>query len=167
MIRISKIDTGDLRKQALSLSQKVQQNVAEKAIRWAVHPTVERIKQLAPADTHALRASIGVRHKYYKRGGLWYSVIGPRNGKYDTPKGVKEPAYYAYLVEFGHLPKGAGRLSEKTRESMRKGAAKHPFMRPAWEQTREEVLERLKSKFSEELKVAIQRTSNSRRRRAA
>jgi HK97 gp10 family phage protein len=175
MINLQITGTSELANNLRKLSKKAMNEAGQAAIQEAVLPTLIRAKQLAPRDTGALRASIGTRFRKYKRGNLLYAVIGARYDEYDTAKGKRVPGNYAHLVELGHalLQDAKGRTGMKALKgkSLRKKTAtirgtvqKRPFMRPAWEETKDEALRRLSDVFGTKVIEAAQRLSRRRKR---
>ena len=78
-------------------------------------------------ETGALKESIGIKVKPYKRGVIIFGVVGPRKGfKRPDPsgKGFRDPVKYAHLVENG------------TSHSAPKA-----FMRPTFAETKNEMVQ--------------------------
>src|SRR4051812_2753277 len=77
-------------------------------------------------DTGALKESIGIKVKPYRRGSVIFGVVGPRKG-FERPdpsgKGMRNPVKYGHLVEDG------------TSHS-----APRAFMRPAFAEEKEAML---------------------------
>lgn len=94
---------------------------------------VERARELVPVDTGNLRQSIAVSEMVrsgasaglsLREGGHVTVYIGPaRGGAHD--------GFYGHMVEFGTHT-----------------AAAHPFMRPAWDQTRGAVRDRVATRLA-------------------
>ena len=78
-------------------------------------------------ETGALKESIGIKVKPYKKGAIIFGIVGPRKGfKRPDPsgKGFRDPVKYAHLVENG------------TSHSAPKA-----FMRPAFAETKNEMVQ--------------------------
>jgi HK97 gp10 family phage protein len=164
------------------LPEETQNKVLAYAVRRAAAPMVKVAKSLAPVDTGALRASIGVLVRKGKRGGDPYAIIGPERGRYFRKgkrlkkgadrRGADEPANYAHLVEFGHMSaaasgtsvasaKGsstrANKRNKKTQFSARSFVLPRPFMRPAVLRTQNEVAAALADGIAAGIDQAIDR----------
>jgi HK97 gp10 family phage protein len=69
----------------------------------ALAPVVTAAKAAAPADSGALRRSIGVKVKIYRKDGNIAFIVGPRSGFKSTTHGrPRDPVYYAHIIEGGH-----------------------------------------------------------------
>ena len=88
--------------------------------------------------------------------------VDVRRGKKKTKKGADQPdAYYAAWVEYGHYtrpPSGGGTLKMRRAEGRRSGAVKwvpaQPFMRPAFESSKEEALSAMAKYIADNLHAA-------------
>jgi HK97 gp10 family phage protein len=69
----------------------------------ALAPVVATAKANAPAESGALRNSIGVKVKVYRKDGNVAFIVGPRSGFAGQFGGRKrDPVYYAHIIEGGH-----------------------------------------------------------------
>lgn len=98
------------------LPDKIAKKPLQNALRAGGNVVVKAAKAKAPVDTGLLRDSIAVKQAKQKTGAVHYQV-----GVYQKI-GKKRP-FYAHMIEFG-----TSKMSPK------------PFMRPAWEETKAEVL---------------------------
>jgi HK97 gp10 family phage protein len=134
--------------QALASKQKrVRQALQRKAMRRANAPVLKAAKGLLADNkrTGQLRKSLGSKVKAYKSG-VVIGIIGPRRGFKITVTNAAgesvnvDPMYYAHLVEYGH---GGPHP-----------APAHPFMRPAIDTTRQQVVAIIKQTVAEAVKGA-------------
>jgi HK97 gp10 family phage protein len=116
-------------------------NVLRRALRNAAKPTAAAAEAMAPlGPTGNLRASMTIGPKKSRRG-----IKSPKTGVeiYIGPSYPK--GFHAHLVEFGTIKTGA-----------------RPFMRPAWDSTKQEVLESI----SAELWAALAKSARTLARKA-
>lgn len=119
----------DLLKTLSGMSSQLQGNAMSKALRAGSKPVLAAARRTVPQRTGALKKSLGV--KVSRKG---YAVIGPRKGfkskaldKIRAQHGENiEPANYAHLVELGT-----------------ETAPPHPFLRPAFDATKEEAVQEI------------------------
>lgn len=121
----------DLAKALDGIKKRVQTKIGTEAVVTALTPLVDAAQHYAgySKETGALKDSIGIKSKPYRRGKVIFGVVGPRNGfKRPDPsgKGFRDPRKYAHLVEFG-TPK----------------AAPVPFMRPAFAETKDFAIQEM------------------------
>jgi hypothetical protein len=135
----------------------------------AVQPTVAAARALAPVgETGGLRRSIGFAVRVYRRGGRSvYGIVGPRRGF-----GVNgtEPANYAHLVEYGHAIAVGGRLTRGRRIQLGVLAgtvAARPFLRPAWDATKGQVLKTLETVLRQRVDAAVVKNQKTAARKEA
>ena len=108
------------------------EGVIESILNEAAQPVLEAAQRMVPVKSGKLRAAIKAGKVKKRKGGSYTIRIGT------VDKKSKTDAYYAPFVEFGHGgPHGP--------------AAPHPFMRPAYDATREQaygiIRDRLKSEI--------------------
>lgn len=110
-------------------------------------------------DTGALKASIGIKVKPYRRGNLIFGIVGPRKGFQrpnsasskdrdmgrDQGKGMRDPVKYGHLVENG------------TSHS-----APRAFMRPAFLETKDAMLKDLARVIGDGVKKEAERQAKRR-----
>jgi hypothetical protein len=88
-----------------------------------------------------------VIRRYAKRR-AYRAIIGPRRG---FGVGERDPSRYAKHVEFGH------HLPTTKNPEWKNGVAKnpdvqpHPFMRPAWEETKGGIVDRMRAVMRERI----------------
>lgn len=153
MIDIEITGESDMADALRSLPARISKEAAFDALVIAVQPLIAAARANAPVDSGSLQQSIGLRLVRYKKGMQLFAVVGPRRG---FGKGGREPANYAHLVEFGH------RIN-RGKKTLRKGGvssgevAPKPFLRPAWDANKQEVLDTLSREFAERLEVVVRR----------
>lgn len=111
------------------LSEGFSREAMEKAIRSGAEPVLEKIRQNAPERTGELFSAlrIGPLKRWY--GGQYYMRVGVVHGP-DAPHG--------HLVEYGH---GGPHP-----------APPHPFVRPAFDATKDEAYNNIRQSFLDEMK---------------
>lgn len=156
-LRFNITGTSEVAKALQGVPAKLASEHAMRAMEQAVEPVVSTARLMAPmGETGGLKRSIGFLIRQYRRGLVTFGIVGARRG-FGVPddslkSGRTEPANYAHLVEYGHAIDGdaAGWVEAK------------PFLRPAWDATRAEVLGRL----SAALRSAVQVIAEARTRAA-
>jgi hypothetical protein len=147
---ISDVEMESALAQFRDFSTKAKNEIAFAAVFEAAQPMAEAERALAPAQEGGLKQSIGVAMR--KKKTRTYAVIGPRWG---YGKEGEEPARYGHLVEYGHrIAHGkSGKLDRKTinTSSPNGYVPAHPFMRPAWEATKEKVYSTLQTVLRREI----------------
>lgn len=140
--------------------------IMRKAVRAGAKPIRVAVKADAPRKSGALGSSIASRIATSKKTGATYAVIGPRRGEAKQKKGVGpgvRPTQYAHFDEFGTKPhslskgdslfranrKGSGTQTPGARKHP--GASPHPFLRPAFVQTRDAALAAMRKVIIDEL----------------
>ena len=121
-----KIDSKKLLKALDKLPKNIQKNVMVGATRAGAKIVSDEAKRLAPRDTGTLEKSIGITKRKSKRGQITFSV-SPR-------KGGKNDGFYGRFIELGTSKMIA-----------------RPFLRPALENTPDEVLEASKEYIAKRL----------------
>jgi HK97 gp10 family phage protein len=112
-----------------------------------------------------LKRSIGhSTPKLYRNSGITYMAVGVVRGR---GTGSNVPGRYASLVEFGH---NCSRTTNGTFKSTKSGnglhttVPAHPFMRPAWESNKQNVLDKFINVFGPRVQsVAIQHRASKKR----
>ena len=137
------------------LPEKLQRKVVRKALAKATKPTLAAARQRCPKDAGLLKKSLGRKTVTYVESGSIVAIIGPRGGfeRMVTRRGRSKPEkanplYYAHLVEFGTKPHSLARADTKIgrriandmKIRMHPGTKARPFMRPAFDSTKGEVL---------------------------
>jgi len=103
-------------------------SVLESILNEAAQPVLEKAQQFAPTKTGKLRAAIKAGKVKRRKDGAYTIKIGTQ-GKTD--------AFYAPFVEFGH---GGPHP-----------APPHPFMRPAYDATKEQAYGIIRDRLNEEI----------------
>ena len=125
------------------LTGKPARRVLRKAINAGANQVVRRAKALVPVESGTLKRSIGKKVGTSRDKSHVYAVIGPREDqKYVTfiDGKKRDPANYVHLVELG------------TEHS----AAK-PFLRPAIESTRGEVVSAMSKKAGPAIDIEVKK----------
>lgn len=173
MMSFTMSGTNELDRAIKELGDKITHGPAKKALEAAVQPMVDRMKQMAPVETGALRESIGFKTKRYRRSKNTLALVGPKSGTMwqtgpDTVTMGRNPARYAHLVEYGHAQVHGGRKTKG--KSIRKNTISgkgfiepKPFMRPAWDATKDQVYDTIRAQFGAEV---IANANRMRRRKA-
>lgn len=132
----------ELRRRLNRLASAAQRKIVRPAVNVALTPVNKAAKAKAPVKTGTLKKSLGKRVKAYTRTGVVWGGIGPRSGfKWVDDKGhAHNPVNYAQLVELG------------TQHS-----AAQPFLRPALDERKAEVLTTLNQKVNEGIQREIRR----------
>lgn len=111
-----------LKKLLKDLPDKVQKKVMKAAMRKAVKPIQAAAQAKAPVDTGTLALSMGNKIKSYNDSKVTVGIVGPKTGFSSESNGVRKvPAWYAHLVEKGHIARDGTRVPPQ------------PFMAPAAE----------------------------------
>lgn len=131
------------------IGTKVAKRGPSAAVRAGGSAIVKEMRMRAPVETGSLKKSIGQKVKNYRRAGVVAAIIGARSKRYETRRGMRNPAYYAHLIELGVKPHRLGR-----RGGVHPGFNARPFMRPAWDaaapRAREAVIDKMKDTLAKE-----------------
>lgn len=164
----------ELDAQLKRLSQGVARNALQRAGIEAMEPMARLARQLAPEETGELRESIDVgvlaRDDFSAVGGREYSAVLKGGGTKaeallalrDARRAVKgqRGAYYADIY--------MGPVAGREKQDIIKGWVQefgtltrepHPYLRPAWEQDKAAMLERLRKELWIEVMTAIERAA--------
>lgn len=168
MIQFEIKGESELAKSLQGIKSTVLKEAAFEAVVQAVQPTVELAKSLAPVASGSLRRSIGLVIRLYKKGMITYGIIGARRG-FGT--GGNEPANYAHLVEYGHVITSGGaiaRVVNPFKPNNRSGVVTgivepKPFLRPAWESTKAQVLASIQKLFGRRVEYEVARSKGGKR----
>lgn len=160
---------GTLGRLIAETSSATAKNTLRRALTKAAQPVADRAKQLVAVDSGGLRDSIKVSgrlanpvgksefHAAMKAGlGKGAAVSAMRDARRAADRGSTIEVYigpgqqpHAHLIEFGTARSPA-----------------QPYLRPAWEETREQVLADIKSQVEAEMDRSIQRARRKAARRA-
>lgn len=140
----------ELDKALSALSASTARGVTRRAMTRALEPVAEAARSLAPRDEGKLAAHIGVSSRLTKRQSREMRGLAGRDTQfmYVGPEWAS-----AHLVEFGTGPR------------FKKSGAyvgvmpPQPFMRPAWDAKRDEVLARLTEDIRAELDKTLARVA--------
>jgi len=172
----------ELDEQLKRLSQSVARAALQRAGIKAMKPMAQLASQLAPFETHELEQSIGVgtvaKNDFDAIGGKEYSAVLKAGGSQaeavsalrDARREVKgqRGAYYATVF--------MGPRAGRSKQEIIKGIVQefgtltreaHPYLRPAWEQDKGSMLERLKVDIWAEVNKSIARSEARKAARAA
>lgn len=134
-----------LEKGLLSLPTKVARKVLGDAIRKGAYLLRDATQAKTPVKTGALRDSIKVKSK--KLSEVEYqSTVAP------FLSGGSNPVWYAHLVEFGgrYVIKAKGGDKDKRARVVATGRiGAQPFMRPAFDSTRSEIIRTISDKLAD------------------
>jgi HK97 gp10 family phage protein len=124
----------DIEKILDALPGKLGPKVVRKCLKKAVKPMIKAAKANTPKDKGTLRKSIGVINGGKTQGSA--IVVGPRRGAGKTADG-----WHGHFLEYGVTPRI---VKKPTLEHYKKGTvlgpiAAKPFMRPAWDTTKDIV----------------------------
>lgn len=127
------------------ISKAQGKSASRKAMKAALKPTLDLAKRLVPVNEGELKKSLRITDKLNKR-------QSKRNRKQrgDLQMFVGAHTPYAHLQEFGTKHHGA-----------------KPFMRPAWEATKNQVMDIVKVKLWENIQKQIQKNEARAASRAA
>ncbi len=153
----------ELARAVAGLPAAIERNAAFEALVIALLPVIEAAKLHVPVDSGDLRRAIGFRIKKYRHTIL--GIVGALRGQGTDGR---EPANYAHLVEFGHRVAAGGKLDRLDGRHVKRGVFEakgvevgfvppHPFLRPAWEEKKAEVLAVLRREFGERLVAEVRR----------
>ena len=120
--------TDDLATMAARIAGDSGAGALESILNEAAQPVLEKAQQFAPTKTGKLRAAIKAGKVKRRKDGAYTIKIGTQ-GKTD--------AFYAPFVEFGH---GGPHP-----------APPHPFMRPAYDATKEQAYGIIRDRLNEEI----------------
>jgi HK97 gp10 family phage protein len=102
--------------------------LARTSVGKALTPMVSAAKTKAPRESGLLKKSLGKKIKTYAARNRVVGIAGPRKETVGEYKGkLRRPVRYAHLVEMRH----------------------QPFMRPAFDQTKGEMITIMKSELAE------------------
>jgi HK97 gp10 family phage protein len=142
----------ELDKVLQQLASSTARGVAKRAMTRALQPVAEAARAMAPRDTGRLAANIGVSSKLTRR-----QAKQARGTARDTQLMYVGPQWpSAHLVEFGTGPRF--HKSGKFVGAM----PPQPFMRPAWDANRQQVLDRLTDDLRAEIEKTLARAAKRR-----
>ena len=158
--------TDELKRRTEKVSKRRMSAIVRNAVTYAATPISQVAKRLVPVDTRQLKKAISKKTRSYPNGTA-VSVVGiAKEGfkamlksRRENRTVLRNPIKYAHLVEKGHQIAIGGKLSRKTRKgSGRSGGtvAPRPFMEPAYQQTKDQVIRRLQEKMSSGIERALQ-----------
>lgn len=132
--------TGDkqIKRLLKTLPDKVQRKVMKAAMKKAVKPIETAAQAKAPQDTGTLALSIGNKVKSYNKSKVTVGIVGPKTGFSSESEGERKvPAWYAHLVEKGHIAPDGTRVPPQ------------PFLGPAAEEQEGAAVDAMAGKLAE------------------
>lgn len=141
-------------------SDTVARNITSRALADAAEPMAKAARALAPKDSGELRESISASTRANVKGrlrnkNLRFAFVGPSYSKFD-----QHYAPHAHLVEFGT----AARYHKDGKYVGQ--APAQPFMRPAFDQYKQEVVVRFRDHLAVEVERAARRAERKAKRAA-
>lgn len=157
---------GDLKANLQSLPDKLMKRVLTSALRQGANVIKDEAKALCPVETGALRASIRVTARRGTATLVHFNVVAGGLSSAQQKKFGIETAFYAVMVEEGHLIRGKGQaLKGGTRSKslqrailVEHGAASvpaHPFMRPALENKAQDAITEIADEVSSRMQELV------------
>jgi len=141
-----------LEKMLAEAPAKLRRKHVRRAVSFAITPVLKAARKLAPRDTGDLKRYLKRKIKSYSKNATIFGMVGPE----------KHKAPHAHLVEFGHRIVVGGTVARK--DGSLKGGGKNrgagrvvgfvpprPFLRPAFQQNKENMLRRYRQKLIEGL----------------
>jgi len=153
----------DLEKKLKYMEVKTAKRAIKKGVRAGANIISKAAKSRLPSSYSTLKKSIGLVPLKPKYPTVFTIMVGPRSGSVKNRKtgkmqSVKNDGWYGHIVEFGtlgsrgealapgtvrkkqwkHKNKGGG-SSVHVRRGSPTGLKRHPFLRPAYDQTKDEV----------------------------
>ncbi len=144
----------------MDLPNKVFRKCLTSASRKAMKPVIAQARATVAVESGALKRSIGLRTKVYKRQGAVVTVVGARGGFGMAFHGRnRNPAMYSHLVEKGHRivargsmtmvakKKGGGLTKLRGSGTELGNVPAMPFLRPALENSHSSVVNALRDEI--------------------
>lgn len=144
----------DVEKALAKLGKKVASKVVKTAVRKGSKLILKSARALVPVETGALKKSLGIKRKIYRRSGVMVDIVGPRKGFEKTgPDGkTRNPVNYAHLVEFGGVVRGVGRRGKGKLLGARKA---HSFLRKAYDENNFRALQAIEREAAAGIQRAV------------
>lgn len=144
----------DVEKALKKLGQKVASKVVKKAVRKGSRLILDRARKLVPVETGALKKSLGIKRKFYRRSSVMVEIVGPRSGheKTDSKGRTRNPVNYAHLVEVGGILRGAGARGKGKLLGARKA---NSFLRKAFDENKFKALKRIETQAAAGIRQAV------------
>lgn len=125
-------------------------NALRRAARKALEPVMEAARSMAPVDDGTLRNSLKVATKLSKRqASIHRKMVRDDKASVEVYAGASALPQ-AHLSEFGTV-----------------NQAPQPFLRPAWDQNKDKVLDVMKTELGNEIEKAAKRLAKRAARKAA
>lgn len=128
----------ELERNLKQLTKATAKNAMRKALREAAKPTLEAAESMAPVDEGWTKGSLSISTKLNKE----QTKLERREGKHEVNMYVGSDSPIGHLVEYG---------TNDTSPS--------PFMRPAWDQTQDQVLENIQTELAAAIDKAAARAA--------
>lgn len=179
MAKVLKVSVAGLRELDSALGElpkATARNVLHRTLIKAAQPMVARAETLAPEDTGALKASISVSSKIENAAGrAEYAAVIKRGGSQSDARTALRAARRAAGAEKTFAEVGVGPAKGDARAAIKAlvqefGSSKQEprsYMRPAWDQTQNAVLQGIKDNLGEEIAKAAQRLARKKARAAS
>lgn len=148
----------ELDKALKDMATSTAKRTAKRAMATALEPVAAAARELAPRDTGRLAESIAVSDKLTKR---QRTLARGSEGRDMVTMNVGAHGRVAHLVEFGTGPR------HKKNGAFVGVMPPQPFMRPAWDQNMQGVLDSLAASLSAEIAKTVARAERRAARRAA
>lgn len=132
----------DIERALKNLPDAVQNRVTKSMLRAGARVVVLAARQNLPGNYGTLKRSIATKIVRQRRSGNLTALVG-----------AKKEGWYAHIVEFGTLGSRAEPLSPKTRRQRKykkglpEGLKPHPFLRPALDENKAEIMRAIQQKF--------------------
>lgn len=164
MVQIrGEVDARDVLKLLRTLAR-IEPKLARKHLRKGIEKGCRIVRNSAKQKVRKryriLSKSLGVKIKTYFKTKTIIGIVGPRRDYQRVVKGKRiVPVFYAHLVEFGTKAHAVGKEDSIRkgiqRGVMHPGSEPFPFMRPAWDENKLQVVEEIRK----ELVIGIQEAS--------
>lgn len=124
----------EIKEKLSKLPEKIQRNILRTAIHAAASELRDAAREEAPVKTGELKKSI--------------KAIRKRGTKVEVQSNVNVGAFYGLMVEKGHV------LAKRNAQGKVEGIGHvpaHPFLRPAYDKTKNKIVDFVKNKIAERL----------------
>lgn len=171
----------ELEQALVEIGNVASKKIMRQAMMYATKPTLDAMKSFAPVGDgvgkdykgnpkSAGRLKKTIKRKFKTKG------IGRSYAEIDVGA-MGRDAYYAKWVEFGTAPhfinRGANRVNARGKvinkvsdskgtaneRKMHPGSRPHPFIRPAWNMTKDQIITRFKDRLAQSIDAAIKKAS--------
>jgi HK97 gp10 family phage protein len=127
----------ELERRLKKLGDKVHRRVTRQAVNAAATPVVKAAKANAPKQSGLLKKAMGKKVATFKKTQAVAAIVGAKKSVQGEVDGKpRKPSRYAHLVEKGHINEHGEHVPAQ------------PFLRPALEQTGEQAMSVMQTKFA-------------------